>query len=131
MLFWRMTRAARIIVSLQYHLGRMTPDEMIEFLVNRVGHERLGATSEVRRFVRAAPLYQAGYMIGGLQLYALHKEAVASGKMSEREFHDRVLKANCMPIEMLRADLLGLPITKEMKASWRFAGELPRIAPPR
>ena len=54
MLFWRMNRAARIIVSLKFHLGQMKPAEMVDFLVNRVGHEKLGATSEVRRFISRA-----------------------------------------------------------------------------
>ena len=37
MLFWRKHRAARIIVSLEFHLGTMTPQEMIDFLIQRVG----------------------------------------------------------------------------------------------
>ena len=65
MLFWRMTRAARVILTLKYHLGRMTPDEMVAFLMDRVGHEKLGARGEVRRFIQAEPLYQVGYLIGG------------------------------------------------------------------
>jgi uncharacterized protein (DUF885 family) len=93
MLFWRMHRCARIIVSLKFHLGKMKPKEMVDFLVDRVGHERFGATSEVRRFIGEAysPLYQCAYMIGGLQLRALHKEIVGAGKMKEREFNDTVL----------------------------------------
>src|SRR5512145_2684988 len=51
MLFWRMHRSARIIVSLKFHLGRIKPEEMVKFLVERVGHEKFGATSEVRRFI--------------------------------------------------------------------------------
>jgi len=49
MLFWRMHRSARIIFSLNYHLGNMTPQESIDFLVDRVGHERANAEAEVRR----------------------------------------------------------------------------------
>src|SRR5688500_20258154 len=45
MLFWRMHRCARIIFSLSFHLEKMTPQECIDLLVNRVGHER----SEERR----------------------------------------------------------------------------------
>jgi uncharacterized protein (DUF885 family) len=123
MLFWRMTRAARIIVSLKYHLGRMKPAEMVEFLINRVGHEKFGATAEVRRFIAASPLYQVGYMIGGLQLYALHKELVGAGKMAEERFHDAVLKEGSIPIELLRADLRGLPLPRDMQPTWKFADE--------
>src|SRR5438093_8820525 len=105
MLFWRMHRAARIIVSLKFHLGQMKPPEMVDFLVDRVGHERLGATSEVRRFISGgySPLYQCGYMIGGLQLRALRQELVGTGKMTDRQFNDSVLTYNTIPIEMIRA----------------------------
>lgn len=127
MLFWRMTRAARIIVSLKFQLGRMKPPEMVGFLVNRVGHEKLGATSEVRRFIGASfpPLYQAGYMLGGLQLRALHDEMVRHGKLTEQQFNDAVLAENTMPIELLRAALLKLPLGRDARASWKFAGENP------
>lgn len=125
MLFWRMNRAARIIVSLKFHLGQMKPAEMVDFLVNRVGHEKLGATSEVRRFVIAPPLYQAGYMLGGLQLKALHDERVRPGKLTEQQFNDAVLAENTMPIELLRAALLKLPLARDMQPSWKFAGENP------
>jgi uncharacterized protein (DUF885 family) len=122
MLFWRMHRCARIIVSLKYHLNQMQPKEMVDFLVERVGHEKLGATSEVRRFISGgySPLYQAGYMIGGLQLNALRKEIVGSGKMSEKQFNDTVLTYNSMPIELIRAGMLNLPLTRDTKPSWRF-----------
>ena len=53
MLFWRMTRAARVTLTLKYHLGRMKPDEMVAFLMDRVGHEKFGARGEVRRFIQA------------------------------------------------------------------------------
>jgi uncharacterized protein (DUF885 family) len=39
-LFWRMHRCARILFSLGFHLGKMTPAQCIDFLVERVGHER-------------------------------------------------------------------------------------------
>ncbi len=121
MLFWRMTRSARVILTLKYHLGRMTPEEMVAFLIDRVGHEKLGARGEVRRFIQAEPLYQVGYLIGGRQILALHDEMVGPGKLSERQFHDAVLKQGCMPIELLRAALLGIPLAKDAKPAWRFA----------
>ena len=122
MLFWRMHRCARIIVSLKFHLGQMQPKEMVDFLVNRVGHEKLGATSEVRRFIAGdySPLYQCGYMIGGLQIDALRKEMVSAGKTSEKQFNDTVLTYGPVPIELIRAGMLNLPLTRETKASWRF-----------
>lgn len=123
MLFWRMHRAARIIVSLRFHLGEMTAPEMIDFLVERVGHERMGATSEVRRYIAGdySPLYQCAYMIGGLQLRELRREMVERGGMSEKAFNDGVLGQNSIPIELMRAGMKGERLPKEWEAGWRFA----------
>lgn len=125
MLFWRMNRAARTIVSLKYHLGEMKPEEMVEFMMKRVGHEKFGATSEVRRIVRAQPLYQVGYLMGGRQLLALRQEAMAKNKWTEQQFNDAVLQANVMPIELLRALLLDQPLTRDAKPAWLFDAAKP------
>ena len=123
MLFWRMHRAARIIFSLRNHLGTMQPQEAIDFLVERVGHERANAEAEVRRSFNGTypPLYQVAYMLGGLQFRALHREVVGTGKMSNRDFHDAILQGGPMPVELVRARLLGLPLTRDYRAKWRFA----------
>lgn len=122
MLFWRMHRCARIIFSLNYHLGKWTPQQCIDFLVDRVGHERANAEGEVRRSFEGnyGPLYQLAYMIGGLQFYALKKELVDGGKMSYKEYHDAVLHENNMPVEMVRAILTKQVLAKDFKTSWRF-----------
>jgi uncharacterized protein (DUF885 family) len=130
-LFWRMHRSARIIFSLNFHEGKMTPEQAIQFLVDTVGFERANAEGEVRRSFNGSysPLYQAGYMLGGLQLRALHHELVDSKKMTEREFHDAVLQGGAMPIAMVRARLEKLPLTREGLAPWRFAEQLPPPVP--
>jgi hypothetical protein len=122
MLFWRKHRAARILVSLRFHLGRMKPAEMVDFLVDRVGHERDGATAEVRRYLGGdyPPLYQAAYLVGGWQLRALHRELVGSGRMTDRAFHDAVLRENAIPIELIRASLTGAKLPRGAAPSWRF-----------
>src|SRR5512147_1400900 len=93
MLFWSSHRAARIIFSLRFHLGTMTPQEAVDFLVNRVGHERANAEAEVRRSFNGtySPLYQAAYMLGGLQIRALREELVRGGRMTDKQFHDAIL----------------------------------------
>ncbi len=122
MLFWRMHRCARIIFSLNFHLGKMTPQECIDFLVNRVGHERANAAAEVRRSFNSSvgPLYQCAYLLGGLQIRALHHELVDSGKMTERAFHDALLRENSIPIEMMRADLTGQKLARDFHSIWKF-----------
>ena len=122
MLFWRMHRCARIIFSLSFHLEKMTPQECIELLVNKVGHERDNATAEVRRSFDGSygPLYQIAYLIGGLQQYAMHKELVGSGKMTNRQYNDALLKENRIPIEMLRAAITNQKLTRDFVTNWRF-----------
>ncbi|MDO3625323.1 DUF885 family protein [Mucilaginibacter sp. BT774] len=122
MLFWRMHRCARIIFSLNYHLGNWTPQQCIDFLADRVGHERANAEGEVRRSFEGGygPLYQVAYLVGGLQLMSLKKELVDNGKMTYKQFNDAVIKENLIPVEMTRAILTGAPLNKNFNTSWRF-----------
>jgi uncharacterized protein (DUF885 family) len=122
MLFWRMHRQARIIFSLRFHLGEWSPQQCIDFLVDRVGHERANAEAEVRRSFNGTypPLYQLAYMIGGLQFRALHAELVETGKMTNREFHDTIMQTGSMPVEMVRASLLKQILPAGFKTTWRF-----------
>ncbi len=121
-LFWRSHRLARIIFSLKVHLGQMTPQEAIDLLVNRVGHERANAEAEVRRSFNGtySPMYQAAYMLGGLQFRALHTELVKSGRMTNTQFHDAILQGGRMPVEMVRARLTGAALTRAYRARWKF-----------
>lgn len=121
-LFWRMHRCARIIFSLSFHLEKMTPQECVDFLVDRVGHERDNASAEVRRSFGGdyGPLYQLAYMMGGLQFYNLQKELVGSKKMTNKQFHDAILKEGAIPVEMVRAILTKQKLTKDFKTSWRY-----------
>jgi uncharacterized protein (DUF885 family) len=122
MLFWRMHRCARIIFSLNYHLGKWTPQQCIDFLVDRVGHERANAEGEVRRsFVGGySPLYQIAYMIGGLQFRALKDEIVGSKQMTYRQYHDGILQENALPVELLRAIMINQPLKRDFKTNWKF-----------
>lgn len=126
MLFWRMHRAARIMFSLGFHLGKMTPQQCVDLLVDRVGHERANAEAEVRRSFNGSypPLYQLAYMMGGLQFHALHKELVGPGKMTDKAFHDFIITGGTMPVELVRARLTKQNLTKDHKASWKYAGAI-------
>lgn len=122
-LFWRMHRCARIIFSLSYHMEKMTAAEAVDFLVERVGHERENAAGEVRRSVEDngySPLYQCAYMLGALQFRALHRELVGSRKITARQFHDAVLREHAMPVEMVRAAVTGRAPGKDFRPEWRF-----------
>lgn len=129
-LFWRMHRCARIIFSLSFQLGEMTPEQAVDFLAED-GLERNNAIAEVRRSVDGSydPLYQCAYMLGALQFMALRHELVDSGKMTDREYNDAILHENSMPVEILRAILTNKKLTPDYKTSWRFLEEAPPPSP--
>jgi len=112
---------------LNFHLRRWTPAQCIDYLVDKVGHERDNATAEVRRSFGTSygPLYQAAYLLGALQLRELHREVSKSGKMTDRAFHDAVLKEGSIPIAMVRASLTDQRLTPDYRADWRFYDSTP------
>ena len=126
-LVWRMHRSARIVFTMNFHLGQWTPQQCVQYLIDNVGFEPDNATAEVRRSFDGSvePLYQSAYLLGALQFRAMHTELVDSKKMTDREFHDAILHENSMPIELLRADLEGAKLTRDFKTSWKFYGEHP------
>jgi hypothetical protein len=126
-LFWRMHRSARIIFSLNFHMGRWSPQECIDFLVDKVGHERDNATAEVRRSFQGnyGPLYQAAYLLGGLQLRGLRQQLVDKKVMGEKQFHDEIMRQGNMPIALIRLAVTREKLTRDMDISWKFYGDLP------
>ncbi|NHZ98920.1 DUF885 family protein [Massilia sp. CCM 8734] len=122
MMFWRNHRAARILFSLGFHMGKVTPEQAVEMLIQRVGHEPDNARAEVRRSFNGdyPPLYQAGYMVGALQLRELKRELVDSGKMTLLDYHDRILDGGMLPIELVRARLKNEKVARDFKPLWRF-----------
>ncbi len=122
MLFWRMHRCARITFSIKFHLGEWTPQQCIDYLVNRVGFESANAHGEVKRSFEGSydPLYQLAYLVGGLQLMRIKEEVVDQGKMSFADFHDRVIKENYLPMEMLRAIIKGEQLKPDHETNWKF-----------
>jgi hypothetical protein len=121
-LVWRAHRYARILFSLRFHLGQLTPDQCVDFLVDNVGFDRRNAEGEVRRSVGPSypPLYQAAYMLGAMQISQLAKRWVAQDRGTLKEFHDAVLRQNSMPIASLEAILFETPLDPDQCPMWRF-----------
>ena len=126
-LVWRMHRSARVLFTMNFHLGKWTPQQCVKFLIDAVGFEPDNATAEVRRSFDGSvgPLYQCAYLMGALQFRALRHELVDFGKMTEKQFHDAILHENEMPIEMLRDDLEKLKLTRDYTTNWTYYGPHP------
>ena len=126
-LMWRMHRSARVIFTMNFQLGRWTPQQCVKYLMDNVGWDVDNATAEVRRSFNGSvgPLYQCAYLMGALQFRELHKELVGSGKMTDKQFADAVLHEGPMPVEILRADLENLKLSPDYQSQWRYYGQHP------
>jgi uncharacterized protein (DUF885 family) len=86
-------RARRLVVDTGLHAKRWTREQAIDYGIN---------AQEVERYV-SNPGQACAYMIGMLRILALRDEARA--KMKERfslkDYHDVVLKAGSVPLEVL------------------------------
>ena len=120
-LVWRAHRYCRILFSLRFHLGQMTPRQCVDFLVQNVGFEPVGAEAEVRRSIGPAypPLYQAAYMLGAMQFQQLARRWTDSGR-SIAEFHDAVMRQNNLPLALLESALFGDPVQWDDPPRWTF-----------
>jgi uncharacterized protein (DUF885 family) len=114
-------------------MGQMMPQQCVDYLVANVGFERKNSEAEVLRSFNGsyAPLYQAAYLLGGIQLKQLHTEVVKGGKMPEKEFHNTIIRGGPMPIKMVRLLVEDVPVTREKPLEWLFYGpiEVPNAAP--
>jgi uncharacterized protein (DUF885 family) len=126
-LVWRMHRSARVIFTMNFHLGKWTPQQCVQYLIDNVGFDSENDLAEVRRSFDGSvgPLYQSAYLMGALQFRELHHELVDSHKMTDRQFHDTILHEGPMPIELLRADMEGVKLTSDFQTSWKFYGAHP------
>lgn len=99
-------RAARIILDVSLHTGKMTVDEAIEFLVKEVGLERANATAEVRRYT-GSPTQPMSYLIGKLEILKVIEEYKRRRPgASLREIHDAILACGSLPPKLLAQRLL-------------------------
>ncbi len=96
-------RAARIIIDIDLHCGRMTFDQAVDFLVTECGFERPGAIGEVKRY-SYTPGYQLSYLMGKHLILQLRRD-VKRGlgrQYSDKFFHDTYLYAGSIPMQYMR-----------------------------
>jgi uncharacterized protein (DUF885 family) len=96
-------RAARIIIDVDLHTGKMSFDEAVGYLREETGMEEAGAVAEVKRYTMY-PGYQLSYMIGKHLIKELREEV--REKMGEaytdKGFHDTILYAGSLRVDSLR-----------------------------
>ena len=98
-------RAARIIIDIKLHFGKMSFNEAVRFLMEEAGMERKNAIAEVKRYTKN-PSYQLSYLIGKYLIKKLKREIQEKmgEKYSDKFFHEVILNAGSIPIKYLREE---------------------------
>ncbi len=99
-LIWR---AARIIIDVDLHAGRMGFDEAVQMLVKEAGMAEASAIAEVKRYTQY-PTYQLSYLLGKHLIRGLREdvEKRMGENFSHAFFHDAIIYAGSIPFYLLR-----------------------------
>jgi uncharacterized protein (DUF885 family) len=60
-----------------------------------------------------------------LQLRGLRKQLVDGKVMTNKQFHDEIMRQGNMPIALIRLGVTKMKLTRDMDINYRFAGDLP------
>jgi uncharacterized protein (DUF885 family) len=98
-------RAARIILDVSLHTEKMTVEEAVDFLVDRVGLEKTNALAEVRRYT-LTPTQPMSYLMGKLEILKIIEEyKKRHPDASLKEVHDAILSCGSLPPRLMRQRL--------------------------
>lgn len=104
----RLWRAARVILDVSLHTGRMTFDQAVDFLVEKVRFDRYAAGLDVGMYIQR-PTYVLGYLIGMQEIAAIRADYIAQfGEPSPpSELYDRILGVGAIPPALVREALFA------------------------
>jgi uncharacterized protein (DUF885 family) len=104
----RLWRAARVILDVSLHTGRMTFDEAVTFLADKVRFDRYAAALDVDMYTQR-PTYVLGYLIGMQEIQAIRADYIARFGEPEppSEFYDRLLSVGSIPPALVRESLFA------------------------
>ncbi len=99
-----MLRAIRLVADTGFHYKRWTRQQVVDFFHAHSGIEEVEVQSETDRYI-AIPSQALGYKIGQLKFIELREYAKKElgAKFDIRAFHDEVLGAGSLPMEVLDA----------------------------
>lgn len=103
----RLWRNARVVWDVGIHTGKMSYDEAIDLLSDRVGFLRWAATLEIDGSAQN-PVYRIGYFLGMSEILTMREEyrAAAGDTFSLSDFHKNLLEVGNMPIALMRDGLM-------------------------
>ena len=104
----RLWRNARVVWDVGIHTGKMTYEQGISLLSDRVGFLRWAAQLEVDGSAQT-PLYRIGYYLGMAEILQLREDYKKrlGDKFTLAGFHEQLLKVGNMPPALMREGLMA------------------------
>jgi uncharacterized protein (DUF885 family) len=102
----RIFRAARIVVDTSLHIGDMSVEEAVRFMMDATGFTEPTARAEVGRYC-SWPTQASSYLTGSLEIERMRKRYFDEGRGDLRSFHDRLAGSGALPIGLAERALMG------------------------
>lgn len=113
-------RAARIIVDTSLHLGEMTFDEAVAFMVKNANLPEVTARAEVGRYCWW-PTQASAYLTGCLEILRMRDRYLANRGLADvprdqvdvavlRSFHDALARSGSLPLGLAERAVIGTPV---------------------
>ncbi|HXG99134.1 MAG TPA: DUF885 domain-containing protein, partial [Sphingomicrobium sp.] len=101
-------RAIRLVVDSGLHHKRWTREQAIKYVEDNSADAKGGIVKAIERYI-VYPGQATAYMVGKLKIEELRAKSKAAlgAKYDDRAFHDTILLAGSMPLEMLEARVDG------------------------
>ncbi len=101
-------RAVRLVVDTGVHSEHWTRQQMVDYFHAHTGLDETTVQAETDRYI-AWPGQALGYKIGQLEILKLRAKAQAAlgSRFSYRSFHDEVLDAGPLPMDVLETRING------------------------
>ncbi len=116
-------RAVRLVVDTGVHSQHWSREQMIDYFHAHTGLDEATVQSETDRYI-GWPAQALGYKIGQLELWKLRTDAKAAlgAKFDNRSFHDQVLGAGPLPMDILESKIThwvasGAPVSGKTTAA--------------
>ncbi len=103
-----MWRAVRLVVDTGLHAEGWTREQAVRYFIAHTGQPELNARVEVDRYL-VWPAQALGYKLGQLEIAKLRAKAeqALGTRFDERAFHDEVIGAGALPLEILDTRIDG------------------------
>ncbi|MGZ4205401.1 MAG: DUF885 domain-containing protein [Actinomycetota bacterium] len=102
----RIFRAARIVVDTSLHIGDMTVEEAVDFMMKNAGLSEPTARAEVGRYC-SWPTQASSYLTGSLEIERMRARYFSEKRGDLRSFHDRLASSGALPMGLAERALMG------------------------